>query len=177
MTATIDSTWGGSEANAYDSVTNVNAFIHDNIYDHTDWDGLSLEKKTAAILEATRDLDSVQFIGARYYRDQELEMPREVSLDFPNNRVGSATTTWSEVHARMERDVKQALAYQALHIARLGGRNFHAENQSQGIKSYSEAVGPIRESYTYGNSGTKRLSPEAQAKLAPWVESKRVYRG
>jgi hypothetical protein len=173
----MDSTWGGSSANAYDSIANVNTYIDDHVFDKAAWNSCTDVQKAAAIIEATRDIDSLQYIGGRYYENQVLEFPRELSLDFPNNRVGSADTVWSEAHTRMERDVKQACAYQALWIARNSGRNYHAENQAQGIQRYSEAVGPIRESYTYGNAAIKRLCPEAAAKLAQWRESTRIYRG
>jgi hypothetical protein len=172
----IDATWGGTAANAYDTMANVNAFIHTHVFDHSDWDNLTKEQKEAAILEATRDIDAGQYIGSRYARGQVLEFPRELSLDWPNNATGSLTS-FSEAHERMQRDVQRALAHQALWIVRNGGRNYHAEAQAQGVKQYSESVGPIREQYTYGAAAPKRLCPEAEAKLAPWREPRRVYRG
>jgi len=171
-------TWGGNDANAYDTLANVDAFIATSIFSKSEWTELTSSQKTAAILEATRDIDSLRYVGTRYFIEQSLLFPRRIEgPGYPGSRINHSITEWSETHKRMERDVKAALAYQALHIVRLGGRNLHAENQSQGIKSYSETIGPISESYSYGNASAKRVGPDALAKLEPWRESKRVLRG
>lgn len=172
----LDATWGGSAANVYATMAFVNTFLTTHVFDNAAWIALTGGQKRAAVLEATRDIDSLNYLGCRYYADQSLEFPRELALDFPYNRVGSQST-WSEMHIRMERDVQEAMSYQALHISRNAGRNYHAENQAQGIRSYSESVGPISESYVYGAASASRLCQEALAKLAPWRESKKVFRG
>jgi len=175
--AGLDSTWGGDSADAYDSLANVDDFITNEIFDHSDWESLTDAQKVAAIREATRDIDSLQFVGSRYYDSQTLEFPRALDNEPSWTEAGSDASLWTETHERMQRDVRAALAYQANWLARNDGRNSHAENQASGIKAYSETIGPLRESFQYGGAATQRLCSEAATKLASWREPRRVYRG
>jgi len=173
----IVAVWGGSSSNAYSTLEEVNEFINTRVFDHSEWEALSKIQKEAAILEATRDIDAGSYVGGLYSVDQALVFPRAFSGGRLQDSVArEGLLSGSHMQSRMERDVKEALAYQANWIARSAGRNFHAENQAQGIKSYSESVGPIREQYTYG-AAVRRLCPEAAAKVSTWAESKKIFRG
>jgi hypothetical protein len=142
----------------------VESFIADYVFDTAEWDALTSRQKEAAIREATRDIDSQQYLGSRYSSDQALEFPR--SLD-----------SASDEYARMKRDVQAAVALQALWVARNDGRNEHVERQAAGIVQHSESVGPIREAVTYAGSAVRRICSEAAVKLAMWKESRKVFRG
>ena len=100
--------------------------------------------------------------------------------NFPFNRTTQTeTTTGDETQRRMLRDVTEACALQSVFLARHGGRNEHAERLSQGIRSISEGVGPIREFIQYSQratGGSARLAQDAVARLSEWTTTRRVIR-
>lgn len=166
---TMVSTWGGVDSVAYWDVNSVHVFLTSSVVDHEAWTNATVSQRVAAIIAATRDVDSIQFVGQRLDISQALECPRRLFRMSFEYRAAYMD--------RLQKDVREATAYQALHILRSGGRNEHLEHQAQGIKSYSESVGPIRESYTYASAGVSRLCTESLARLSDWRESKRVLRG
>lgn len=175
--ANLVSDWGGPSSNCYIDLTSANSFITSAIVDHSDWTGASTPAQEAAILEGARDIDSRRYIGDRYFYDQMLEFPRELAVDFPWNRTGTSSITFSVEHARMKQAVEQANCYQALHILRNAGRNLHNERRANGITSYSEKIGPIAESYTYARGQyISVINPDAINVLAPYAAQKRVFR-
>ena len=177
--ATLITSWGAANANAYINVTQATSFICTSVFDPTAWTGASSMQQCAAILQATQDVDSRQYIGGRFNSEQLLEFPRQVRSSFPYNRVGTELTTEDAIQLRMQQDVQQATALQALKIARDGGRNVHIENVKNNIVGISESVGPIREFVQYGQKavvGNMRLSTEALALLQDWMTGKKIFR-
>lgn len=175
---TLIATWGGSTANCYLDLTAANSFITTAVVDATAWTSATTVQQTAALLEATRDVDSKQYLGARYYSDQLLEFPRAFDgIGWPYSlSLGTADPiSIEQQHSQIA--VQRATCYQALWLLRNNGRNFHAERIASGIQQYSEAVGPISESATYGKGSISRLCPEAVASVAKYLSGRQVVRG
>ena len=63
--ATLISTYGGKDSNAYISVSDATSFICTSIFDPTAWTSATSIQQCAAILQATKDVDSRQYIGPR----------------------------------------------------------------------------------------------------------------
>ncbi len=176
---TLITLYGGSDSNSYIDITQADSFITTSIFDSSSWTDLSSVQKGAAILQATQDVDSRQYIGGRFNSEQLLEFPRQVRSSFPYNRVGTELTTEDAIQLRMRQDVQQATAHQALKIARDGGRNVHIENVKNNIVGISESVGPIREFVQYGQKsavGNMRLSTESLTLLQDWWPGMKIFR-
>ncbi len=177
---TLIASYGGNQSNSYIDLTQANSFILTAVLANDEWFELSSDvDREAILLQATRDIDSRQFVGHRRFFDQFLEFPRELRSAFPFNRTSTETVTQDETQRRMLRDVTEACALQAVFLARQGGRNEHAERLSQGIRSISEGVGPIREFIQYGRratGGSARLAQDVVARLAEWTTTRRVIR-
>lgn len=180
-----DSTWGGSSALTYVSVTNATSLLSTTVIDYAAWSSATTIQQGAALVQAARDIDALQFIGTRYYYNQNLEMPRKLETSFPWDYVTNVgTTAGGDIEqTRMQFKVEQACALQALKLLREGGRNVHQERQASGISNWSESLGPMSQSVTYGKSAassgagaTAKLAPEALALLADYRGSKRLWR-
>lgn len=180
---TLIDSYGGPDSNAYISLTEANSFIGSGIPESvlapTIWGGLNNPQKEAAIMMASIDIDSRQYIGQRFFNDQHLEFPRLVNPHFPLNRTVTAIGSLDVTQKRMKRNVQEACAYQAFQIARDGGRNQHLQNIASGIKGISESVGPIREFVQYGQRTTQsaaKFDSVALSLLQPWMTSRRILR-
>lgn len=182
----LDSTWGGSASNSYISATGAHSFLLTFVYDTTAWTDSTTLQREAALAEATVTIDQFQYISNRFYPDQRLAFPRSYpGLSVWPQDNGNSTSD-SVFQANMKDIVERACAYQALHICRLGGIDSDLENQARGLTSYSEEVGPVRESASYsGNSSSRggfinpaaRMNPQALGLLGPYRTTKKILRG
>lgn len=172
------SDWGAANANSYIGLTEANSFITTSIIDSTAWTSATSMAQQAALLEATRDVDSRQYIGGPYFREQNLEFPRALPTAFPWAFTEVSSMLYSVEQRKMKEDVERATCVQALWLLRLNGRNIHAENQAFGIESYSETTGPITDSVRYrkGAGVVGNLAPEALKYLSDWLTGRRVVR-
>lgn len=173
--------YGGLNSNSYIDVTQANSFIKTATFRFDAWSSLSGSQKQAALIMATRVIDSFTYSGHRFNTDQLLEFPREFKSLYPWNRTNSSTLSQDVVQRRMRQDVQQATAIQAAKIAEDRGFDPNACRIAAGITGWSEAVGPIRESVQYGKSNRaasnrSRLDPDAFALLQEWMTSRRIYR-
>lgn len=174
---TIIASWGGPHpVNSYIGLTEANSLITTTFIDPADWTSSTSIKQAAALIEATRHIDSRQYIGGRYYFDQQLEFPRVLSLTFPWNRTSVSSTVYDVQMGRMQRAVETATCMQALWLLRQSGRNLHAERISMGIKGFTETVGPLTEKVEYRGKSSEPLTYEAIKVLAPWLTTKRAFR-
>jgi len=177
--STLIPSYGGPDSNAYISITDADSFIESSIFDPTIWTNLNTLQKCSAIIQASIDIDSRQYVGNRFFADQHLEFPRELRSAFPWNRTTIRTFTEDTIQKRMKRNVKEACAFQAFFIARYGGRSPHLENISQGIRGISESVGPIREFIQYGqrvNQQNAKFDATALSLLQPWMTTRKIWR-
>lgn len=178
---TLISAYGGVGSNSYIDVTQATSFIKSATLNFDAWTNLSGTQKQAALQMATRAIDSFTYSGFRYFSDQTLKFPRQFQSRFPFNRTTSSTLTQDITQARMQSNVEQATALQALKIANDGGSDPNAARIAAGVSGWSEAVGPIREAVQYGktsqrSSNRARMDPEAFGLLQEWMTSRRIYR-
>lgn len=177
---TLVVSWGGLGSNAYISWTAADSIIQTTAVDATAWTSATTVKQNAAIIQATRDIDSKNYIGARYYFDQTLEFPRQLRSTFPWDRTLGTSILGDVDQARMKRDVEEATALQALYILRNAGRNTHLENIQAGLQQSSEAIGPIKRFFGYAkgaNINRVKYSTEAMDLLSDYMVGRNVYRG
>lgn len=185
---TVIASWGGAGSNAYVDHTAANSIITTTVVEYSDWTSASTATRNAAIIQAARDIDAFNYLGIRWYHDQNLEFPRELRSNFPWNRVGTTDPNSLDVeHARMKRRVEEASALQALFILRNGGRNEFIEAQASGIAEQTLQVGPVRETVKYGqgsgSAGVRggarkaKFAPEAYSLLSDYREGPTIFRG
>ncbi len=176
---TLISSWGGPDSNSYIDVTQANSFIESAIYDNSAWTSITSADKVRALVQATQDVDARQYIGHRFFYDQHLEFPRQMRSAFPFNRTSAETISQDVNQKRMQTNVQQATAWQALFIVQNGGQNPHLKNIASGIKGISESVGPIREFVQYGKStqgSGGSFDSNALKLLQDWMTGRRIYR-
>lgn len=177
---TLVTSWGGGTTNCYVSLTAANSFILWSIIDSDAWKDANTEKKIAALIEASRDIDTKQYVGTKKYSDQRLEFPRSIYAAFPWDYTNNSATTLSEAEERMQLDVEKATCHQALWLLQNSGRNKHSEMAASGVRRMDRQVGPIRETYDYyqsAGSAQRLLCPKSQAFLADWMVGRKVVRG
>lgn len=176
------SSYGGPNSNSYISLTAASSFLETTLIGKqlTVWTSLTSVQQAAVLMQATRDIDTRQYLGIRRFYDQKLEFPRQIQSAFPYNRTSTETLTQDVEQKRMQSDVERATAYQAAWLAEFEGLSDDQANIALGIKQFSERVGPISQTVIYGqrtSSGNARLSPQALAHLHPWlISGRRIYR-
>lgn len=197
---TIDSSYGSPTANAYASWTEIDSIVLSSVMDYATWTDAATTLREIAIIRSTRDIDGFRWGGTRYFTNQTLQFPRAVvghgygdqlvgeeqygwnSAGFPWEYYGAnlaATTanTLNVEYTRQQQAVKRACAYQVMHRLRMkSGRNRHRERQNLGIMGYSEGIGKLSESYSYGQTSLS-LAPEAYDELRDYVGSPTIVRG
>lgn len=168
--------WGGSEDTIYATLSDANEYIgsdKDLGYkaDPSIWTDLTTIQRNRLLLAATRDVDNAaNYQGERQFEDQTLEFPRIPSGENNWPWVGRALTesnTYTPFLAEQKRRVKQATIEQAYFLAAEGDKDEHTQRRLKGIRSFSESVGPISESASYGGN-ISPLCPEAMRLLAPY---------
>lgn len=178
---TLVSSWGGGTSNTYIGLTAANSYIRYSITNNSAWLSASAESKTAALIEATAQIDTRNFIGKRKYVDQLLEFPREIRSSFPWNRTTAGASALSASELRMLYDVEKATCHQALYILQNAGGNIHAELAQAGVSSARKKVGPIEEEYKYGGGSSavaqQLICPSGLMFLSDWMTDRRAVRG
>jgi hypothetical protein len=184
-TVTIISSWGGGTSNCYLAYTAANSWITTSIRDYSAWTNASVYEREAALLTATRDVDSQRYIYTRYYTNQLLEFPRAITAEWANANVAWDAQNLSSYQTRMQLDVEQATCLQAVHILQQAAMSSHTDLALAGITEMRREAGPIKESYKYGaqskssrapGGSRNRLCPEALQLLADWRRDPRIFR-
>lgn len=81
MTITINATSGSSTANSYVTLAEADYYFETHLQFEY-WDELDDEKKKAALVAATRQLDTNLFLGRRVEEQQALAWPRLYIYDY-----------------------------------------------------------------------------------------------
>lgn len=174
--ATLITSWGGTEDTTYATIAEANDYIGSASTpgykaDPTVWSNMLTAQRGSLLLAATRDVDNAsEYIGERQFVDQTLNFPRVPSGEsrWPwVQRSLTSANTFNIYLAEQKRRVKHATIEQAFSLARDGERDEHIERQLRGIRSYSESIGPLSESASYGGS-VMPLCPEAMELLSPY---------
>lgn len=176
---TVIASWGGGTSNAYVSITAADSILSTTVVDYTAWTNATTAQREASVVQASRDVDARQYIGHRYYHDQNLEFPRNLTSRFPWNYTNILTTTNDPEQYRMKRRVEEATALQALFLLKNVGQQTHADIIQAGVKSWSEQVGALSTSVNYGSGASvaaAKLSADARVLLSDYLADRRVYR-
>lgn len=179
---TIIATWGGTGSNAYSTLSEVETYVAGQILDATAWTSATTEVKQKAILRATRDIDvSRLYVGRRRYANQSLEFPRAFFFEDEFARLADPTAPdEDDIFRIMQERVKNACAEQAVFLVKnIDSENADAIRQARGITSFSESIGPLSESVSYGGGGKffSKLSPETYQYLRYYQAPQRMVRG
>jgi len=183
--ASLISSWGGSTDTVYATVDEADAYIGSSTIvgyksDPTIWTILSTVAKGRALLAATRDIDGAAlYVGERQFFNQTLEFPRlapSISRWPWGTSVYTDVNTYNIYLSEQQRRVKSATIEQAYALVRDGERNEHIERQLFGIRSFSETIGPISESASYGGT-ILSLIPESMELLLPYIGTPELVRG
>ena len=101
MALTITTTAGSASANAYCTLEQAEAYVATLVWS-SDWTGKTDEQKKAAIINAARLLDTLQFKGSRADEAQAMAWPRINVVDRDGYEVDSATVPAAVVNANAE---------------------------------------------------------------------------
>ena len=126
--------------NSYVSIIEADLII-EGIFDNKEWESLTNEQKTVALINAAKKLDNMYLKGSKLSETQEMQFPRDWE------------TTVSE-------KVKMAQCYEALEICRYNYSR--ARDQSAGVVSRSmESVSVTYSGKEPKKYGGKLLSEDA----------------
>lgn len=75
MAITITATSGSASANSYTTLAEANTYLEAHLL-ASSWSSLDDERKKAALVSATRQLDTEQYAGRRQFQSQSLAWPR-----------------------------------------------------------------------------------------------------
>ena len=74
---TLNSKLGDPNANSYCSLTQANEYIQNKYGHSTVWDDLTVEGKKRVLIQAAKDINTMNFKEDKYYDAQALEFPRD----------------------------------------------------------------------------------------------------
>lgn len=182
--ATLTTEWGGKDSNSFVAYTEADSYLGSMKLDLTYWTSATTVQRETALLIASRQVDDAcHWSGERVYVDQALNFPRVPSGDerwpWVQRTLGGGVTsvnTWDIYLTEQRRRVKQAVCEQAFSLLRDGERNEHLERQAVGIRGFSEGIGPLSESASYGGTSLS-LVPEALKLLMPYRGYPELVRG
>ena len=149
--ATLIESWAGLGSNTYVDLTAADSIAISNLIDASAWTDATVPQRQASLLQATRDVDALNYIGVRYNYNQTLIFPRRFENNFPWGFTNSATVFGDIEQVRMKEHVQVATVMQAVSLLRSGGAtgtNQHVENQRNGVQSWQESIGPLNVSVT-----------------------------
>lgn len=173
FTATIISTYGGDQSNSYIDLQSAHNFIMTSIVDPTAWSSADWRARTAALLEATRDIDSVQYAGTKTTPNQILQFPRTYQTSWPYSLALLNQNFMSLSQIEAKRNVERATCWQALHILRLQGIDQTSEAISSGVRQRTRTIGSTSDNVSYSRD-LNILCYEAKSLLTMYKTSRRV---
>lgn len=154
---TLDATWAGPSAESYLTLEAADAWIRRNNVFFDEWILAKEPQQIAALLEATRNIDAINWHGARYNYQQALAFPRvPPGGEYPIGALGSSVSAFESL---MERDeyfkrqverVQRAACQQTLYILRKEGKDTDREEQFQGVTSLSRGGRGVMDTRNYG---------------------------
>ena len=126
--------------NSYVSIIEADLII-EGIFDNKEWESLSNEQKTVALINAATKIDNMYLKGSKLTENQEMQFPRDWETD-------------------VSEKVKMAQCYEALEICRYNYSR--AREQSAGVVSRSmESVSVTYSGKEPRKYGGKLLSEDA----------------
>lgn len=129
MTITINSTPGSSTANCYTSLAAADLYLEAHL-EAAAWSALTQERKSAALVAATRELDTQIWSGRRSEQGQALAWPRLYIYDYDGFQV-------TGVPAKIAAATAELAIWNLLESTRLAG-GFELDNMD------SVEIGPVK---------------------------------
>ena len=177
----LDGTYGGPNADTYITLADADVWIRRNHVFFDEWVIAKPEQQTAALLQATRNIDACNWHGLRWFYNQALEFPRmPPGADCPGGRATPDSAFDSlllqDVYlAKAKARVRNAACEQALWLLRNEGKDPDREDQFRGATSVSRSAG-VSESKGFGGTNML-LHPDAWNELRWYRGSVRLVRG
>lgn len=125
MAITIDTTLGGATTNSYVVVATADAYLEARLNASTAWTGD--EAKKAALVEAFRELNVLEFQGQRVTDTQAAQWPRQWAPD-PDSSVG-----WYYATDVIPQRIKDAQCELALEFLKAGTTDLAALDNNAGV--------------------------------------------
>ena len=175
--------YGGANSNAYIDLADATDYLASYKLDDSIWTSASTDVKNKAILVSTKMIDSIIWHGRKRFtaNRQALQFPRELDVSQPwpyNLAISAEAQEVDDVQREMEDRVRKACAEQAFALVRdIDTGDEHYDKQKRGVISWSQATGPVSESYSYKRGSFSKLAPEARDYLRSYIGSPRVVRG
>lgn len=159
MAVTIVATAGGSASNSYITLAEAETYMEARLNAAT-WDAATEDSKNRALVEATRELDVLEWLGWRTDDVQALSWPRDwvVDPDDPNGDYYS--------DAVVPQRVKDATAELAFQFIKSGTTDVAAMDDTQGIRRKKVDVLETEYDPAYRRTGMARY-PRVLAYVRP----------
>lgn len=165
--------WGGGTSNSYVTLTSANS-IAAMTMDYSFWQKQDDQLKVAALLQATRDIDSRPWKGAKLNYDQNLAFPLTNGRPFPYNRIDSGDLTIDE--QRQADRVPVAQVMQAIHRMKIKDDPDLIEASNKGVQNISGSGGNASNNVSLTGTGNI-LHNEVRGVLAEWLGMPKLTRG
>ena len=180
MPTPIDATVGGADANSFMLESEVDTYLDDRLNAdawNAETDG---DQKIRAMIEATREITRLSYIGKRTDDIQELSWPRfeAENPDLPDSDDGLGAITFYDDDEIPDR-VKNAQAEYALEFLRAGGTDLAGHDDDLNIKRSkvdvleTEFFSPTPSSNPIGVNAIPRVMQE----LTPLLDDSVAGRG
>lgn len=164
MPISIDSTVGGASANSFVSLAEAQSFM-DGRLNSTNWDAASTDSKNRALVEATREISVLGFVGRRVATTQSLSWPR---WDAPNPDDAQG---WLYTSTEIPQRVKDATSELAFQFLNAGTSDIASLPSDSGIIEKTVDVLTTRWAEPYNRPKGLRLYPRVWNYLLPLLES------
>lgn len=159
MALTLVATAGAHTANTYISLADAETVL-EGCANTTAWTAATTAQKNTALVQATREIDSLNLLGYKYYEYPEGSTSYQ-PLHFPT------TETVYDGSPYIPDVVKTATALQAVFVLRRGDApQDTAAMIASGVKSHS--AGAFSESYVTPSSKSI-VCPEARSVMRDWI--------
>lgn len=164
MSLTLVTTPGAYNANSYISLADAETVMEGvPTAMKTVWAAASNADKNAALVQATRDIDTLRLLGDKYYTETDEESDDYQALHFPV----SSNYSDSEGGLYIPAKVEEATVIQAHYLLRCGYQiQQAADTESTGVQSVS--IGNFSTSYRAGGR-RKTVCDDAMRRLGSWV--------
>lgn len=147
MPITIVATAGAADANSFVTLVEAQAFLDARLNAST-WEAATPDSKNRALVEATRDLSALSWVGYRADDVQALSWPRQYAPnpDVPNDNVSIGESGYVEfATTEIPQRVKDATCELAFQYLKAGTSDVAALDATTGI--ISKTVGPLSTTY------------------------------
>ena len=161
MAIVIDATVAGATANSYQTLAEADAYFEASV-NHAEWEYYTdADDRTRALLQATREIDSLMYEGVKYTLEQSLKFPREdnngkiYGWDYANDVV--------IIPIAIQRGCNEC----ALWLLKHDANDTVAQTANRGIKSVSMG-GTSFSGMSKNAAGT--VGPEAAKHIDPYLK-------